>query len=135
MKKVLKISRYIPSSSQAKLNLFVSERRVSLATEHTLEPLIRQALFAFLIAFFFLYLYLVSASVLNIMARKEASSATLALQSKVAELQGEYFALSESVDPALASAIGLAPIAETHYVYRPGNAAAASAVTMGDNAI
>lgn len=134
MKKPLKISRYIPSASQEKLNLFVSERRVSLATEHALEPIIRQALFALLIVSFFLYLYFVSASVLNIMARREASTATLALQSKVAHMQAEYFALSESVDSAFAGSMGLAPLEDTHYVYRPGNAAAA-AVTMADNAI
>ncbi len=134
----MKISRYIPSSSQAKLNLFVTERRVSLAMEHGVEPRIRQALFAFLVAFFFLYLFFVSASILNIMARKEANANTTALQSAVARMQGEYFALSERLDSSTAGTIGLAPVAETHYVYRPGNAASAAAKTtdrMGGNAI
>lgn len=138
MKKALRISRYIPSSSQAKLNLFVTERRVSLAMEHGIEPRVRQALFALLIGFFFLYLYFVSASILNIMARKEANAGATALQSAVARMQGEYFALSEGLDSSTAGSIGLAPIAETHYVYRPGNAASAAVKMtdrMGGNAI
>lgn len=132
--KKLKISRYIPSSSQAKLNLFVTEKRASLAIEHPYEARLRQALFLVLAVCIFAYLYFVAASVLNIMARREADAASLALQSSIASMEGDYFALRDSVNPSMEGVIGLAPIAKTDYVYRPGNAASA-ADTIGSNAI
>ena len=128
----LKISKYKPSSSQGKLNLFVSERRTLLAVEHPYERLVRQALFCVLAICILAYLYFVAASILNIMARKEADTSTLALQTKIAQLEGNYFALSNAVNPSTAGAIGLAPVSTTEYVYRPGNAAA---VTIQPHAI
>ncbi len=125
MKKTLKMSKYIPSASQAKLNLFVSEKRVSLAHEHALEPMARQVLFAVLGVLIFAYLYFVAASILNIMARKEANTAVFALQSAIAQMEGEYFTLSHAMQPESGARIGLAPVGDTHYVYRPGNAASA----------
>lgn len=127
MRKALRISKYIPSSSQAKLNLFVTEKRVSLAHEHPYESLTRQLLFAVLGIMILAYLYFVAASILNIMARKEANTAVFALQSAIAQMESEYFALSHGMQPENGARIGLAPVAETHYVYRPGNAASAAA--------
>ncbi len=138
MKKTLKMSKYIPSASQAKLNLFVSEKRVSLAHEHALEPVSRQVLFAILGVLIFAYLYFVAASILNIMARKEANSAVFSLQSAIAQMEGEYFSLSHAMQPESGARIGLAPVSDTHYVYRPGNAASAAgnpADRMGGNEI
>ncbi len=131
MKKTLKISKYIPSSSQAKLNLFVSEKRVSLAHEHALEPVVRQALIALLAVFVCAYLYFVTASILNIMARKEANTAVFALQGAIAQMESEYFALSHSIEPDAGARIGLAPVRNTQYVYRPGNAASAAGNMTG----
>ena len=128
----LKISKYKPSAGQAKLNLFVSERRASLAVEHPYERLARQILFCALAALVLAYFYFVAASILNIMARKEADTTTLALQTKIAQMEGDYFTLSNQVNPSSAKAIGLAPVHTTQYVYRPGNAAA---VTIQPHAI
>lgn len=131
MRKALKISKYIPSSSQAKLDLFVSEKRVSLAHEHALEPLGRQVLFIILAVFIFAYMYFVAASILNIMARKEANTAVFALQGAIAQMEGEYFALSHAIEPESGTSLGLGPVEDTHYVYRPGNAASAAANLTG----
>ena len=130
---VLRISKYRPSAAQGKLKLFVSGKRVSLAIVHPYERIFRQVLFVVLTALVLAYLYFVAASVLNIMARKEASTATLTLQTYIADMEGEYFALSHDVSPAHAGSIGLSPVGETTYVYRPGNAA--TAVTIQPNAI
>jgi F420-0:gamma-glutamyl ligase-like protein len=127
MRKALKISKYIPSSSQAKLNLFVTEQRVSLAREHALEPLARQVLLAILGVLIFAYLYFVAASIFHIMARKEASADTSRMQSAIAQMESEYFALSHALEPESGAKIGLAPVSGTDYVYRPGNAASAAA--------
>lgn len=129
----LKISKYKPSVAQAKLNLFVSERRVSLAIEHPFERVLRQVLFVVLALLVLAYLYFVAASILNIMARKEANAATLAFQTSIAQMEGDYFTLSQGLDPQYAGALGLAPVGNTTFVYRPGNAA--SADTIGRNAI
>ena len=83
------------------------------------------------------YLYFVGVSVLNIIARKEATRATATLQGTIAGLEKQYFALSESVTPQSGAALGLGQVQETDYVYRPGSTASApsGAVTMDRNAI
>lgn len=81
----------------------------------------------------FAYLYFVGASVLNVVARKEAVVETQKLQSAIASMEQEYFALSESVDGPLASTMGLVAIDDTAYIYTPGSTAAA--VTMGGNGL
>ena len=128
----LKISKYKPSAAQGKLNLFVRERHTLLAVEHPYERVIRQALFILLLTLILGYLYFVAASILNIMARKEADTSTLALQTKIAKMEGDYFAMSSAVDASTAGSAGLAPVHSTQYVYRPGNAAA---VTIQPNEI
>lgn len=76
------------------------------------------------------YLYFVGASVLNIIARKEATAQTAALQSAIASMEQQYFALSQSVDSRTEAELGLSPVSGTHYVYRPGNAASAGVVAL-----
>lgn len=71
------------------------------------------------------YLYFVSASILNIMAQREAEASLAQVQSTIASLEQEYFALDEHVDQSIASSLGLAPIEGAQYVYVPGNAASA----------
>ncbi|MFA7310178.1 MAG: hypothetical protein WC050_04720 [Candidatus Paceibacterota bacterium] len=102
-----------------------------LASEHPLEQQAMRALFALLVLLLCGYLYFVGASVLNIMARKEASAKTTNLQSAIAGMEQQYFALSQSVDASSAHALGLAPVTGTQYVYRPGNAASAGVVARG----
>lgn len=82
------------------------------------------------------YLYFVCASVLNIMARKEAASRVSSIQTAISQLERDYFALNDSLTPESGAVLGLAPVEGTAYVYRPGNAAAAeTADTIQRNAI
>ena len=69
------------------------------------------------------YLYFVAASVLNIMARKEALSQSAQIEGTIGSLEGQYFALSQGITPQSAVALGLSPISvkDTDYVNRPGN--------------
>lgn len=109
-------------------------KRISiLAIEHPFERMARQGLFALLGILIIAYLYFVGASVLNIMARKEATASAVRIQSAIALMEQEYFALSQDVNPSAARELGLAPVSRTNYVYRPGNAA--SAGTIESNAI
>ena len=96
-----------------------------LAVEHPLERRAFAVSSALVAILFFAYLYFVAASVLNIVARKEADAHATNLQSSIGALEENYFELAQSMTPQLASEIGLAPVAHTAYVYRPGNAASA----------
>ena len=113
---------------QEKLNKKIS----ILSVEHPYEYAILRALFVALGVMAFLYLYLVSISVLNVIAQREADQASAKLESKIGALEGEYFALSEKITPEYATEIGLAPISANSYVYRPGSVGVA---VVAQNAI
>ncbi len=131
-KQFQKISKYRPSIFQASLDFSATRRGMSLSVAHPLENTALKTLFAVLVVFLCAYLYFVGASVLNIMARKEASVNTQRLQSSVAVMEQEYFALGKSVDAETAGHLGLAPVSGTSYVYRTGNAAAAGVVARNE---
>ena len=88
--------------------------------EHPAERLVFQALFVALIVLACTYGYFVSASILNVIARKEALSETASLRSSVALLERDYYALAAGVTPDKGEGLGLAPVAETKYIHRPG---------------
>lgn len=107
-----------------------------LSLEYTFERIAFRVLFAVLGIILCGYLYFVGASVLNIIARKEATRSSVAMQSSIAGLEKQFFALSESVTPETGSSLGLAPVNDTDYVYRPGATASLTpADTMERNAI
>ena len=124
MKKHLeKISKYKPSALQGALHLEVSRPRAGLAMEHSLETRARSVLFIFLVLLVAGYLYFVTASIFNVMARTEAIRQTQEIESSIGSLEQRYLALSQAVSPQTGIALGLAPISNTSYVYRSGNAA------------
>ncbi len=127
-----KLSRHTPSIFQGTLE-FSRARGISLSSQHPLETVIVKALFITLVILLAGYLYFVGSSVMNIIARKEADTETVQLQSSIATLEQKYFALGQSISPANEANLGLIPISNTQYVYRPGNAA--SAGTLASNAI
>jgi hypothetical protein len=103
-----------------------------LAIEFPYERAAARVLFALLVLLLCGYVYFVGASVLHIIARKEASAKTTQLQSAIASMEQQYFALSHSVDKSTAGELGLAPVSGTQYVYRPGNAASAGVVARNE---
>jgi hypothetical protein len=130
--RIKKISKYRPSLFQGRLD-FAAVGGVSFSVEHPFERVAFRTLCVVLVALMCGYLYFVSASVLNIIARREADAKTAQLQGSIAQMEQQYFALSQTVDPQEASALGLAPLSNTQYVYVPGNAA--SAGSLASNAI
>jgi hypothetical protein len=106
-----------------------------LSIEHLYERVALRILFGFLIIAIAAYLYFVGATVLHIIARKEALREVSALQSSLALAEREYFALSESASPSHGGALGLSPVEDTAYVYRPGSTARASTDTIDTNAL
>ncbi|HEY4522066.1 MAG TPA: hypothetical protein VJH91_00300 [Candidatus Paceibacterota bacterium] len=108
-------------------------KRISiLSIERPFERIALQGLFIVFAVLVATYLYFVGASVLNIIARTEANAEGVRLRSAIAGMEKEYFALKADVGPLAAAELGLAPVSQTAYVYRPGNAAA---VTIGSNEI
>lgn len=77
-------------------------------------------------ALVFAYLYFVGASILHVVARKEMSAEATRLQSSIALMEREYFALSSVVDESTAPSLGLSAVKQTTYVYEPGTAVAAT---------
>ncbi len=127
VKKISKISKYRPSIFQGRLD-FASVGSAALSAEHPLERNALRVLIAMLFILLCGYFYFVSASVLNIIARKEADTKATQLQTSISIMEQEYFALSKSVDPESATKLGLVPVSNTKYVYVPGNAATAGTV-------
>ena len=119
-KKLLKISKYKPSILQGKFE-FSAGSPLSLSLEHPRERFLLRALGVALLALICMYLYFVTASVLNVIARKEALAQVTNIQGSIGALENRYLALSEGITPEEGKALGLKPVAKTQYVYRPGN--------------
>lgn len=128
MTKKFHISRFKPSIFQGKLDFeAVSKRQTQvLAVEHPAERIAFTILIALLAALFFAYFYFVIGSVFNVIGEKQADATSSNLQGSIASLEQQYFALSQSLTPQMATALGLTPVQSTQYVYRPGNAASIS---------
>ena len=72
------------------------------------------------------YIVLVSMSVVNVIASKEAADKILALRASVSDLEHDYFILSETVTKDSGVALGLSPVTRTNYVSRTGTVGAAT---------
>ena len=85
-----KLSKYAPSILQGRFDF--NTPHVALTVEHPYERLILRSLITVLVACACLYLYFVSASVLNIMARREAITQIASLEGQIGTLGEQYFA-------------------------------------------
>ena len=121
-----KISRYTPSIFQGRFDFSSVQRDVSLSLEHPVERVALRVLAIVLLAAVCGYLYFVSASILNVIARKEALTRISVIQGSIGGLEQHYFKLSSGISPESGSELGLTPISRQHYVYRPGNVGAAT---------
>jgi hypothetical protein len=120
-KRLLKISRYKPSILQGKFEFSAGSSPVSLSLEHPRERLMLHTLGFLLALLVCAYLYFVTASVLNVIARKEALAQVNTIQGQIGSLEQHYLVLSQAANPQEASALGLTPLGKIQYVYRPGN--------------
>jgi len=132
MGKLIKISKYKPSALQGRLD-FSPVAQLSFKAEHSLERVAFQAICVLLVALACGYLYFVTASVLHVMARREAIAHITNIQSTIGSLEQQYFALSQDLTPQVGSTLGLAPVSKINYVYRQGTTMGAA--TMARNEI
>ncbi|OGG73638.1 hypothetical protein A3A40_01440 [Candidatus Kaiserbacteria bacterium RIFCSPLOWO2_01_FULL_54_20] len=130
--RIQKISKYAPSIFQGKLDLSSARRSFSLTVEHSAEPVLLRVLLAALALFACAYIYFVGATILNVIARKEAMAETASLTSAVSSLGREYFAASQGLGPDDGVRLGLSPVSNTVYLHRPGNAAAAATLESNE---
>lgn len=91
-----------------------------LSIEHPLESVALRTLFGVLLILILAYIYFVGASILNVMERKEAVARSAEMETSIAKLENNYFALSQRITPETGSMLGLAPIRDVAYVHRPG---------------
>ena len=113
--RIQKISKYAPSIFQGKLD-FAGRRAISLTLEHPTERIALRVLAFSLTVLVLLYAYFVSASIINVIARKDALKQIATLASAVASLEREYFAAAQAVDPESGTRLGLVPVGKTTYV-------------------
>lgn len=90
------------------------------AIEHPLEARARQALIGLIAVLAFAYLYLVGASILNVMARTEAQTRMTTMRDSISSLESKYFELSQALTPESGLAVGLSTSVHAAYVHRPG---------------
>ena len=121
----VRISKYRPSAQQGQMDFSVA-RAVSMTREHPLEARILKWLLIALAVLLAAYLYLVCASVLNVISRKEALQQVSDLQGSIGSLEQRYFALSQTITPQAGATLGLSPVSNPHYVYRAGHIGAAN---------
>jgi len=135
--RIYKISKYKPSIFQGSFRFATTHTRsssrsgFSLTMEHPAERAILKLLVVALMTFLGAYVYFVSASVLNVIARKEALAQTATLSSTLSLLERDYYAAAAAVTPSVGERLGLVPISNTQYVYRPGTIGAARVVSNG----
>ncbi|MDP3965646.1 MAG: hypothetical protein Q8Q13_02500 [bacterium] len=115
-----------PSIFQGQLQFSASRGSFALNAEHPLEAIAFRAFFILLLGLIFVYIYLVGFSALNIIARKEALAQAAQAGALIVNSERAYFAASQKVVPEAGLPLGLAPVAKTAYVYRPGTVGQAS---------
>ncbi|MBI2612761.1 hypothetical protein HYW59_03030 [Candidatus Kaiserbacteria bacterium] len=121
--RIQKISKYAPSIFQGKLDFHGRRPGFSLTAEHPAERLFLRLLISAVVVLACAYAYFVGATILNVIARKEALADSVNLATAVSKLEREYFAISQRVGPEDGTRLGLSPVSKTIYVHRPGNAA------------
>lgn len=109
-----------PSIFQTQLQFPASRGTFALNSEHPLEHTAFRVLFGILFILICSYLYFVSSSVLNVIARKEALSKSTHLGTTIGAYEKDYFAISQTVKPEAGEPLGLFPVSNTAFVYRPG---------------
>ena len=114
------------------LQIHLNRKIAALSMEHPYEYATLRYLCIATCALVFVYLYLVSASVLNVIAQKEADRTSAALESDLGELEGKYFTLSQDITPEHAQKLGLKPLTASSFVYRLSTVGVAH---TGQNAI
>lgn len=123
--RIYKISKYRPSVFQGSFGFaapggYARRPGFSLTVEHPFERMLLRILLGALVVLIGSYVYFVSASVLNVIARKEALAQTASIASSLSTLESKYYAAAKSITPDTGEYLGLDSADSTKYVHRPG---------------
>jgi hypothetical protein len=99
---------------------------LSFTAEQSFERVALKVMFAILVVLGCMYLYFVTSSILHVMGRREALAKVNDIQGSIGSLEQQYFALSQAISPSEGASLGLTPVADVSYVYRPGTIGAAT---------
>jgi len=94
-----------------------------LSIEHSAERHILRALLLVLALLACGYLYFVAASVLNVIASREASAQASRIETSIGSLEERYFTLAQSITPQEGESLGYVHIANESFIYRAGGTA------------
>jgi hypothetical protein len=89
-----------------------------LIREYAIEKRIRNSVLIMIAICAFGYVYFVSTSVLNIIARKDAHNQIANLESTIGSLESDYFSLSSSISREVANELGLVSLSSKSFVTR-----------------
>ena len=89
-------------------------------TEHPFEAHFRTFLSIALVVGIVFYVYLVGASVVNLMARKEAFASAVSTNAKVSDLEQQYLTFSHGLTPEQGTALGLHAVNPSAYIRTHG---------------
>jgi hypothetical protein len=89
-----------------------------LTAEHPYERVLKSVCLALVGILAFAYVYFVFASVLHIIARKEAYVHVVKINSTIAELEEDYFVLATNVTKERSNDFGLVAVEDKSYVTR-----------------
>ncbi len=95
------------------------QKRPSMRRAHAPYARERRALFAIglaIVALSGLYMYFITASVMNVVLRKELEMERVEVHSRLSALEEEYLIKIAAVDRAHAEALGLVPLAQKRFV-------------------
>jgi len=91
---------------------------IPLVQEYEFEKRMRNSVLIMIGLCAFGYVYFVSTSVLNIIARKDAHTQIAQLESTIGSLESEYFSLSSAISEDNAQSMGLVPVSSKNFVTR-----------------
>jgi hypothetical protein len=91
---------------------------IPFVREYVLEKRMRHFVLMLIGFCAFGYVYFVSTSVLNIIARKDAHTQITQVESAIGTLESEYFYLSSAISQDAAKDLGLVPVLRKNFVTR-----------------
>lgn len=97
----------------------INKKVAVLSVEHPAEVLAMKAVVLSIALLLCGYVFLVSRTALNVIASREADARAAKLESALGMLQQRYYTLAQAITSDRAAHLGLQPVAETAYVYRP----------------
>ena len=90
----------------------------TLSSAHPLELVAVRVMSGVVLLLIVAYVYGISASTFNIIARKQAESSAGVVRSSLAQLNAEYYTLTQGLTQSRAKTLGLSELREASYVTR-----------------